>query len=212
MNLIKAISLVLIITLFSSCKKYKAKHDDTSPELSLNGSKEMAIPYGVDTPDPGATAKDNIDGDITSKVESDWNSKVDKNVAGEYTVTYSVSDKKGNTTQDERKVSVKMNAACYFGVYSSTFTVVGGGSAVVICTVSAGANADQFLVDAYLGNGGIPFYVNVSGDLGADLNVVPTTGGVVLTGSGQGENNGKKINLNMQQNGSQQLVVTMVRP
>jgi hypothetical protein len=40
MNLIKTTSLFLLVILFISCKKYKAKYDDTSPELTLIGSRE----------------------------------------------------------------------------------------------------------------------------------------------------------------------------
>ena len=55
--------------------------------------------------DAGATAVDNIDGDITANIVR--YSTVDVNTVGTYTVTYNVSDAAGNAaTQVSRTVNI----------------------------------------------------------------------------------------------------------
>ena len=195
---------ILLFTVLSlaSCKKSgtsSTKSDTTKPSIVLNGSDNMEIPFGLDTPDPGATATDDIDGDLTSAIVSDWTSKVQKNTLGDYTVTYMVSDKSGNQSSITRKVSVKLNATSYFGNYNTTYAVVGGGASNCVSTIVAGDNASQFTVNYYLGPGGFPFKVNMSGPFGTQLSVNTTSNGVTLTGTGTSENGGQKIILNLTQ-------------
>lgn len=198
--------LFLLAIIFFSCQKA----DKNKPEIQLNGSESMEISRGETISDPGATASDKQDGDLTSKIVSDWSDKVNKDATGDYTVTYTVQDKKGNKVSTTRKVKVKMGSASYFGTYTTTYQVVGGGASTVTCYIVAGDNSDQFTVNYYLGTGGIPFKVNISGVFGTDFNIVPTSGSVVLTGSGYSENNGTKIVLNMKQN-SLDVICTMIK-
>lgn len=86
-------------------KEYETVEDITRPDIILTG--DSVIMYTTDDyVDPGYKAVDDIDGDITNKVEviSDINNKT----PGTYTVTYRVSDKAGNTTEVTRKVIVKV--------------------------------------------------------------------------------------------------------
>lgn len=53
----------------------------------------------------GATAKDDRDGDLTSKIET--TGKVDTKKAGTYKITYTVKDSAGNTATASRTVIVK---------------------------------------------------------------------------------------------------------
>lgn len=80
--------------------------DTTKPVITLVGNSTITI--GIRTPyaDPGATAYDNYDGDITSKIVT--NSTVNTNAGGTYTVTYDVSDSSGNKA-DEVTRTVKVN-------------------------------------------------------------------------------------------------------
>ena len=97
----------------TGCKK-----DDTSPPVvSLTGSDPMSISLNTATTDPGATASDDQDGDITSSITSDWATKVNVNLKGTYTVTYSVSDAAGNTGTATRTVNVKNDAEWAAGSY-----------------------------------------------------------------------------------------------
>jgi hypothetical protein len=62
--------------------------------MPANGSASITVNKGSTYTDAGATASDNIDGDITSNITS--TSNININVAGSYTVTYNVADKLGN--------------------------------------------------------------------------------------------------------------------
>ena len=69
--------------------------DAIPPQLTLNGESTIEIPAGSTFADPGATAIDNVDGDISANVIIV--STLNATVVGTYTLTYSVSDRAGNT-------------------------------------------------------------------------------------------------------------------
>ena len=76
-----------------------------TPVITLLGETEVSLELGSTYTDAGATAVDNIDGDITSSIEIVNN--VDINTVGTYTVTYNVSDTAGNAaTQVTRTVNI----------------------------------------------------------------------------------------------------------
>lgn len=79
--------------------------DRISPEIKLFGGKELYILLGGKYSEPGYTALDNYDGDLTDKV--DVLGSVDTSKEGEYELTYSVSDSSGNKAHMKRKVVVK---------------------------------------------------------------------------------------------------------
>ena len=56
--------------------------------ITLNGDAQITIEVGTTYTDPGATASDNSDGDITADIVTVNN--VDTSVIGSYTVTYNV--------------------------------------------------------------------------------------------------------------------------
>ncbi len=70
--------------------------DITAPILTLNGAAMMTVNLGDTFTDPGATATDNIDGDISANIVVGGDT-VDVNTAGSYVITYNVSDATGNT-------------------------------------------------------------------------------------------------------------------
>ncbi len=79
--------------------------DTTPPEITLSGSAEMTIQSGDSFTDPGYTAQDAGDGDVTVSVTTDG--AVDPGTPGDYTITYSVTDSAGNTGTAQRLVHVK---------------------------------------------------------------------------------------------------------
>lgn len=83
--------------------------DLNKPVITLNGELKTYIKVGTAYADPGFTATDNIDGDITSKVAV--SGSVDTSKMGINTVTYSVADSFGNTTTTTRKVYVYQQQA-----------------------------------------------------------------------------------------------------
>ena len=83
--------------------------DTQIPSLVLDGSDKMTVYKGKKFEEPGFTATDNYDGDITSTVTV--SGEVDTSKTGEYTLTYSVSDTSGNKAELTRKVTVKAPAS-----------------------------------------------------------------------------------------------------
>ena len=78
--------------------------DNMSPEIKLNGNGTTYVVKGSEFKDPGATAKDNCDGDLTNAIEVSGN--VDSNKEGTYELTYKVKDGNNNESTITRKVIV----------------------------------------------------------------------------------------------------------
>jgi MYXO-CTERM domain-containing protein len=72
--------------------------DATKPTITLLGDATAELAVGGTYVDAGATATDNIDGDITSSIVAV--STVDVDTVGTYTVTYGVSDAAGNAADE----------------------------------------------------------------------------------------------------------------
>lgn len=79
--------------------------DPVAPEILLNGSQEETLCLGWPYEEPGYSALDNLDGDITDKVLVEGT--VDVYVEGSYTITYTVTDTYGNTGTAVRTVTVQ---------------------------------------------------------------------------------------------------------
>ena len=78
--------------------------DTTPPVISITGSASITITEGDTYTDAGATATDDISGDLTSSIVT--TNPVDTSIPGTYTVTYTVTDAAGNTTTVGRIVNV----------------------------------------------------------------------------------------------------------
>lgn len=78
--------------------------DHEAPVITLKGDNPVIVEQGDPYVEPGATATDNIDGDLTDQIEISGD--VDTSKIGTYTVTYTVSDSVGNVTTVERTVNV----------------------------------------------------------------------------------------------------------
>ena len=75
------------------------------PTITLKGSSLVLIEAGSSYTDGGATALDNYDGDITSKIKT--SNSVNASKIGQYTVTYDVTDSSGAAAEQvSRKVIV----------------------------------------------------------------------------------------------------------
>ena len=74
------------------------------PEVKLIGSDTLMVMQCFGFNDPGATATSVLYGNLTSQIVTTHN--VDPNNAGVYTVNYTVSDPKGNTTIKKRTILV----------------------------------------------------------------------------------------------------------
>ncbi|MFP4500781.1 MAG: endo-1,4-beta-xylanase [Candidatus Hydrogenedentota bacterium] len=78
--------------------------DTTAPAITLTGNDAIEIEEGESYTEPGYTASDNIDGDITGQVNVSGSVKTD--VPDEYTIRYSVADSLGNSAEATRTVTV----------------------------------------------------------------------------------------------------------
>lgn len=79
-------------------------NDPIAPELVLAEGETITIGAGQPFHDPGFTATDNVDGDLTDKVQV--SGQVDIYSTGDYELTYTVTDAWGNTTTVVRTVTV----------------------------------------------------------------------------------------------------------
>ncbi|WP_299223709.1 immunoglobulin-like domain-containing protein [uncultured Psychroserpens sp.] len=98
--------------------------DTTAPIITLIGASTISLNIGENYSEQGATATDNIDGDITSNIVI--GGSVNTSVAGIYNVTYDVSDSAGNNAiQVLRIVNVsESSTGCSGGI--STFPYAEG--------------------------------------------------------------------------------------
>ena len=83
--------------------------DLTPPVITIIGDNPLEINIGEDYTEFGATATDDIDGDITQDILID-SSNLNTALAGNYAVTYSVSDLSNNSTSEIREVIVIDNS------------------------------------------------------------------------------------------------------
>ena len=79
--------------------------DTVAPVITRNGPSPVSVAVGSTYTDAGATATDNVDGNITSRIVTV--NPVNASTPGTYTVTYNVQDNAGNAaTQVTRTVNV----------------------------------------------------------------------------------------------------------
>jgi PKD repeat protein len=80
--------------------------DNVRPEITLLGSPTEFAEIGYPYVDAGATAYDNVDGDITHKIVTKNN--VNNTKAGTYTVSYNVSDAVGNKALEVKRTVIML--------------------------------------------------------------------------------------------------------
>jgi len=79
-----------------------------TPIITLNGSSTIQLNIGDNWTDPGATATDDVDGDITNSIAV--SGSVDTSTVGTYTLIYSVADAASNSASTTRIVIVNAEA------------------------------------------------------------------------------------------------------
>jgi hypothetical protein len=83
--------------------------DTSAPVITLNGADSVDLFFGDTYTDAGASASDDVDGDLTSSIVVAG--VVDVLTVGTYTVTYNVSDAAGNAaTEVTRTVNVTIDS------------------------------------------------------------------------------------------------------
>ncbi|MEG1705291.1 MAG: polysaccharide deacetylase family protein [Clostridia bacterium] len=93
--------------------------DDIKPELKLVGSNIVNIQLGVNYAEQGATAYDDKDGNLTSKIII--TGKVNTQKEGQYILTYTVTDNSLNTATITRIVNITIPGNNISGTIYLTF-------------------------------------------------------------------------------------------
>ena len=98
--------------------------DVVAPVITLTGSATMNIMVGDAFTDPGATATDDVDGDITANIVVAGDT-VDSNTAATYTITYNVSDAAGNAATEVTRTVIVATVPGPSGdfIYATSATV-----------------------------------------------------------------------------------------
>ena len=128
----KSISLAALIAVSSLFIVGCSKDDTEAPIISLIGSNPFQLEMLQTYSEPGATAEDNEDGDISSSINIDA-SEIENRLPATYNVYYSVSDAAGNPADAIREVVV----------YATNDAMVDSYSVIDIC--GTGAAADTIL-------------------------------------------------------------------
>ncbi len=111
--------------------------DTTAPVITLLGSNPLYVLQGTSFSDPGATATDTVDGNLTPAIVVGGDT-VNTEVAGDYGVTYNVCDSAYNCADEvTRTVTVTSDLPPEITLLGSNPQVIEGGDAYV----EAGATA-----------------------------------------------------------------------
>ena len=83
----------------------KNENKDSAPKITLIGDSTIKLKVGEKYVEKGAKATDEIDGDITNKIQI--SGSVNTSKAGTYTITYTVKDSNGKETTIKRTIVVE---------------------------------------------------------------------------------------------------------
>lgn len=114
--------------------------DTLAPVITLSGDNPLSIAVGQTFTEPGATASDIFDGDLTSQILV--SGTVNTSAPGTYPLIYEVTDNAGNTAQVTRNVNVVV--AGYTVLAPTNDDSFSHGNSVSITWSSAGV-ADSFV-------------------------------------------------------------------
>jgi TolB protein len=115
--------------------------DHTAPDITVIGKNPQVVLLGAPYDDPGATATDDFDGDVSADIEVDA-SGVDVSTLGSYVVGYRAADAAGNLAITIRGVDVAA---------TTTTTLPGGGGECgdpVAFTVEPAESGEQRTITA----------------------------------------------------------------
>ncbi len=165
--------------------------DNTAPIISLQGASLIDVTLGDSYSDEGATANDNVDGNLTSSIVT--SGAVNTAAPGTYTISYNVSDAVGNAaTQVTRTVTVTIGpvAASTSLITASPTAITADGSSTSTITVqlkdSAGNNltsgGDTVALSTTAGSLG-PVTDNGNGTYTATLISSVTVGTATISGT-----------------------------
>jgi len=151
--------------------------DTTPPVITMLGQSPVTVTQGTVYNDAGATAVDNVDGDLTTSIAVA--STVNTSTIGSYTVSYDVSDAAGNAAaQVTRTVNVVAAAtaapAVSAGVSSTTIQPGGATNLAIAITPAGGAQVSSFNIGIVLDGSNLTATNALAGDLPVGWTVTTT--------------------------------------
>lgn len=154
--------------------------DNTLPVLALNGVNPQTIVVHSPYVEAGATASDNIDGNLTGSIVIDA-SAVDIAHLGSYGVTYTVADASGNGVTLTRTVDVIDNVIPVITLKGNDNPLVEAGSVYTDKGATASDNYDGNLTAAIQVNGLAAVNTSVIGNYFITYDVVDSSGNAAVT-------------------------------
>ena len=127
---------------------FRYASDTTPPVISLNGDATLTITKGDTYTDAGATANDNLNGDITSYMTT--TGTVDTTTIGTYTIVYNISDFAGNAA-----VPVTRTVVVSFNSTPPVISLIGDATVTIMVGdtyTDAGATATDNIDGTITGN------------------------------------------------------------
>lgn len=197
MNSLKKITGLALVALVALTLNGCNKDDTTPPDITILGNNPFNLEVLSTYNDPGATAEDDEDGDITSSIIVD--NTVNNKIPGSYAVYYSATDAAGNEGFATRTVEVFATTAALAKNYSVVDTCTSGGIPTIFTynqTITAlNSTTIQFNKFAdYSGNNGITATLNANGTITIPTQTAQNIGGLVedheFAGSGVWTNTG----------------------
>ena len=125
--------------------------NNEAPQVTLIGADSVSVVLGSESQDPGATADDREDGDLSANIVSDWDTVVQTDTPGTYTVTYQVTDSDGESSVAQRIVTVQESTLAKLIV--GRWQLDGDGAA----SVGPSPGSDQWWSSKDEGNNSGPF-------------------------------------------------------
>ncbi len=147
-----------------------SKDDTSAPVITLLGSNNVTSTLNAAYVDAGATAKDDEDGDITSRIVT--TNPVNKDLAGTYTVRFNVTDAAGNDASEVVRTVNVVNSAAILVANYSRHLVCGTFDTTYVAGITTSAIVNNKI-----------FFTNFAGYTGANIEgtVSGTTTGSTVT-------------------------------
>jgi hypothetical protein len=170
--------------------------DTTPPSITLKGRTNDTVSLNSTYVDPGATASDNVSGDVSASIVASGN--VNEDLVGNYLRFYNVKDAAGNVAaQVTRFVHVRNDADYLVGAYNANVNCGSTQTSNNLATnVSVSNSVNNRIVVSGLGGllPGVSPEVDVTG---SNLNIpYKNNNGEVYSGTGTIDASKKKFTLN----------------
>lgn len=191
---------IALLMVFAACEL----EDLVNPTITLTGGDmEIVLNDAAGFTEPGFTATDDKDGDLTSQVIVGGD-VVDVTKVGSYEITYSVSDNAGNQATVKRTVDVIVNQATYTGGWGVVEVITGSNpdpNWTYNATVTASGVDQTKILIANFGGFSTNFVANVNFDKFGNFTIPnqPLTGSGydgTLQGTGTTSQNGLTLTIN----------------